>query len=85
MVVDRSAFESMIEELRSRRSALRLAAEVDPRALVDVAQDFAERTGVTQEVALRVVEDVLGVRPLSPSTPLTKGRTSIEIRAVDED
>lgn len=85
MVVDRTAFEAVIEELRSQRSTLRLEAEVNPRALVDVARDFAERTGVSQEVALRVVEDVLGVRPLSPSTPLTKGRTSVEIRAVDED
>ncbi len=71
--------------LRRYRSSLRLDAEVDPKALVEVADDVAELTGLPRDVALRVVEDELGVRPLPAHTPLAMGVTVMDLRPFLEE
>jgi len=78
-MVSKQAFEQALDVLRRNRASLLLEAEVDPRSLVEVANDIAAQTGLTTEVALRVVEDELGVRPLSPRTAVRKGITVMDI------
>lgn len=73
--------EQALEDLRLNAATLRLDAELDPRSLRGVADDLADRTGLDRDVALRVVEDELGVRPLPSRTPLTKGATIMDIAA----
>ncbi|MCX4245413.1 hypothetical protein [Paraliomyxa miuraensis] len=80
-MVSKQAFEDAIDLLRRNRASLLLDAEVDPRSLVAVADDIAAQTGLTREVALRVVEDELGVKPLAPRSPLRKGVTVMDISA----
>ncbi|MCA9706478.1 MAG: hypothetical protein KDK70_11565 [Myxococcales bacterium] len=70
-----------LDSLRRNRVSLQLDAEVDPGSLVVVATDLAERTGLPREVALRVVEDELGVKPLPPRSAVTKGATVMDIQA----
>lgn len=81
MMDSKQELAQALDSLRRNRVSLQLDAEVDPGALVVVASDLAERTGLTKEVALRVVEDELGVKPLAPRTPLTKGATVMDIKS----
>jgi len=77
-MVSKQAFEQALEVLHRHRASLQLAAEVDPAALREVANEIAEQTGLPSEVALRVVEDELGVRPLPPM-PIRKGITVLDM------
>ena len=77
-MVSKQAFEQALEALHRHRASLQLAAEVDPAALREVAENIAAQTGLPSEVALRVVEDQLGVRPL-PAMPITKGITVLDM------
>lgn len=77
-MVSKQAFEQALEALHRHRASLQLAAEIDPAALREVAEDIAAQTGLPSEVALRVVEDELGVRPL-PAMPITKGITVLDM------
>jgi len=80
-MVSKQELSHALDDLRRNRVSLQLDAEVDPGSLVLVASDIAERTGLSRDVALRVVEDELGVKPLSPRTSLTKGATVMDIKA----
>jgi hypothetical protein len=77
-MISKQAFEQALEVLHRHRASLQLAAEVDPAALREVANEIAEQTGLSAEVALRVVEDELGVRPL-PAMPIRKGITVLDM------
>lgn len=77
-MVSKQAFEQALEVLHRNRASLQLTAEVDPVALRNVAIEIAEQTGLTTEVALRVVEDELGVKPL-PAMPIRKGVTVLDM------
>lgn len=81
MMVSKQELAEALDSLRRNRVSLQLDAEVDPGALVVVAREIAERTGLSKEVALRVVEDELGVKPLVVPTALTKGATIMDIKA----
>lgn len=81
MMVSKQAFEQALDLLRRNRAMLMLEAEVDPRSLVAVANDIAGQTGLTTEVALRVIEDELGVKPLARRSTLRKGVTVMDISA----
>lgn len=76
--MSKQAFEQALDVLHRNRASLRLAAEVDPTALRTVASEIAAQTGLPTEVALRVVEDELGVRPL-PAMPIRKGITVLDM------
>lgn len=78
-MVSKQAFEQALDLLHRNRAALQLTAEVDPAALREVANDIAARTGLPSEVALRVVEDELGVKPLPVHTPIRKGVTVLDM------
>lgn len=78
-MVSKQAFEQALDLLRRNRASLLLDAEVDPRSLVEVANDIAAQTGLSDEVALRVVEDELGVKPLRPRATVRKGITVMDI------
>jgi len=77
-MVSKQAFEQALDVLHRNRASLQLTAEVDPAALRAVANDIAEQTGLSVEVALRVVEDELGVKPL-PAMPIRKGITILDM------
>lgn len=77
-MVSKQAFEQALDVLHRNRASLQLTAEVDPVALREVASDIAEQTGLSAEVALRVVEDELGVKPLPPM-PIRKGITILDM------
>lgn len=77
-MVSKQAFEQALDVLHRNRATLQLTAEVDPVALREVANDIAEQTGLSTEVALRVVEDELGVKPLQPM-PIRKGVTVLDM------
>ena len=77
-MVSKQAFEQALDVLHRNRASLQLQAEVDPTALRSVATEIAEQTGLTADVALRVVEDELGVRPL-PAMPIRKGITVLDM------
>lgn len=77
-MVSKQAFEQALEVLHRNRASLQLTAEVDPVALRNVAIEIAEQTGLSTEVALRVVEDELGVKPL-PAMPIRKGVTVLDM------
>lgn len=79
IMVSKEAFEQALDILRRNRASLLLDAEVDPRSLVEVAEELAAQTGLATEVALRVLEDELGVRPLPARTPVRKGVTVMDI------
>jgi hypothetical protein len=77
-MVSKQAFEQALVVLHRNRASLQLTAEVDPAALRKVATEIADQTGLTAEVALRVVEDELGVKPL-PAMPIRKGVTVLDM------
>lgn len=77
-MVSKQAFEQALDVLHRNRASLQLTAEVDPVALRKVAIEIAEQTGLSTEVALRVVEDELGVKPL-PAMPIRKGVTVLDL------
>lgn len=77
-MVSKQAFEQALDVLHRNRASLQLTAEVDPVALRKVAIEIAEQTGLAIEVALRVVEDELGVKPL-PAMPIRKGVTMLDM------
>ena len=77
-MVSKQAFELALDVLHRNRASLQLTAEVDPVALREVAIEIAEQTGLATEVALRVVEDELGVKPL-PAMPIRKGVTVLDM------
>lgn len=77
-MVSKQAFEQALDVLHRNRASLQLTAEVDPVALREVAIEIAEQTGLATEVALRVVEDELGVKPLPPM-PIRKGVTVLDM------
>jgi hypothetical protein len=77
-MVSKQAFEQALDVLHRNRATLALKAEVDPVALREVADDIAAQTGLPSEVALRVVEDELGVKPL-PAMPIRKGVTVLDM------
>ena len=77
-MVSKQAFEQALDVLHRNRASLQLTAEVDPSALRNVANQIAEETGLSAEVALRVVEDELGVKPL-PAMPIRKGVTVLDM------
>lgn len=77
-MVSKQAFEQALDVLHRNRASLQLTAEVDPVALREVATEIAEQTGLAIEVALRVVEDELGVKPL-PAMPIRKGVTVLDM------
>jgi hypothetical protein len=77
-MVSKQAFEEALDVLHRNRASLQLTAEVDPAALREVANDIAAQTGLPSEVALRVVEDELGVKPLPPM-PIRKGITVLDM------
>ncbi|MEX1366572.1 MAG: hypothetical protein AB1Z98_25835 [Nannocystaceae bacterium] len=76
--------EQAIDELRVHAGALRLHAELDPAALRQFAGDFARRAGLDPDVALRVVEDELGVRPLPSRAVVAKRRTVVDVAVQSE-
>ncbi len=76
---------AVLDDLRLNRISLRLAAEVDPASLKSVAAEVAARTGLAQDVALRVIEDELGVRPLASQTRRSKGTTESEIPVLRDE
>jgi hypothetical protein len=78
-MVSKQAFEEALVLLHRNRAALQLTAEVDPAALREVADDIAAQTGLPSEVALRVVEDELGVKPLAAPMPIRKGVTVLDM------
>lgn len=78
-MVSKQAFEQALDLLHRHRASLQLTAEVDPTALVEVARDIAEQTGLSREVALRVVEDELGVKPFVPALAIRKGATMLDM------
>lgn len=84
-MVSKHAIAEALDVVRRNRISLQLDAEVDPGALVLVATDIAERTGLSKDVALRVVEDELGVKPLPPRNKVVKGATVMDIKAVLEE
>jgi hypothetical protein len=77
-MVSKQAFEQALVVLHRNRASLQLTAEVDPAALRKLATEIADQTGLTAEVALRVVEDELGVKPL-PAMPIRKGITVLDM------
>lgn len=77
-MVSKQAFEQALVVLHRNRASLQLTAEVDPAALRKVAIEIADQTGLSAEVALRVVEDELGVKPL-PAMPIIKGITVLDM------
>ncbi len=83
-MVSKQAFEEALDLLHRHRGALQLTAEVDPTALRELAHDIAEQTGLADEVALRVIEDELGVKPLVPPEPLRKGVTMLDMPRYQE-
>ena len=85
-MVSLNELEEAIGLLHQHRSSLRLEAEMDPHAIKQVAHDFAERAGLDYAVALRVVENEIGVRPLAPKpTATAKRRTVVDVVAMPED
>ncbi len=84
-MVSKQELANAFEVLRRRRSSLQLDAEMDPGALVGVADDLAEWTGLPRDVALRVVEDELGVRPLPSHTAITKRVTVMDMPSLADE
>ena len=80
-MANKEELEQALDHVRSNAATLRLDAELDPRSLRAVADDLADRTGLDPEVALRVVENELGVRPLPSASTLTKRTTVMDIAA----
>lgn len=80
-MANKQELERAIEDLRLNAATLRLDAELDPSSLKKVAGELADRTGLALDVAMRVVEDELGVRPLQSKTSLTKRATIMDIPA----
>ncbi len=79
MMIDKREFVLLLDSLRRNRVSLQLEAEIDPIAIVTVASEIADRTGLSEDIALRVVENELGIRPLVAHTPFTKGDTIMDI------
>jgi hypothetical protein len=78
-MISKQVFEQALDVLHRNRASLQLTAEVDPAALRQVADEIAAQTGLSTEVALRVVEDELGVKPLLPPMPIRKGITVLDM------
>lgn len=56
----------VLQMLHRDRATWRLRAELDPCALSGLIEEMAQALGIPRDVALRVIESELEVRPLPP-------------------
>ncbi|MEM9456704.1 MAG: hypothetical protein AAGF11_21180 [Myxococcota bacterium] len=73
MMTEANSVRTVLDMLYRDRSTWRLRAEIDPSALSRLGTVVAKQLGLPRDVALRVIENELEVRPL-PSKRICRHR-----------
>lgn len=75
VMTETNSVRTVLDMLYRDRSTWRLRAEIDPLALSQLGAVVAQRLGLPRDVALRVIESELEVRPL-PSKRICRHRAT---------
>lgn len=82
VMTDHNPVKDALHVLHRDRAAWRLRAELDPLALRGLVEGIAAQIGVPHDVAMRVVESELEVRPLPSSGRVDRAATRRDLPRV---